>query len=505
MLAWVTSSSSRRSGQEELTAHLASVTGSSRSSGASTSRLRAASFRLKTKGDEGEALEKLSHLLSEARLSRRIDEFIAQKNIIPVCDTVLEATGSVFEGVYLAVWNLIMLVEGEQIALYIKTVRPLIAAAKDGPGRGRVQQTVDSDVVKLYVQAAEIKSSFDEVVQSLAKTVGVKVDIPKNLKRISRVLEKAYFDFDDPGKVFKIGDIIRASMTATSILQVTKLCLAFLDSDDIVLVRVKDRFVEQPSHGGWRDLMINFYLADDPRQHICEVQVVLEKMLVARKGLGGHHGYGYSRNALETLEKLGVSDPACRWRRAAYLVDVHHCGADELLHLGFEVIDLVRAGLDESDLAGKEGVTESAMKMAKQVVTPLRARDYINPEAQKQTLEEMQRLVVSGSFQVVHRSVSRSDSTGASAGGSFKQLLRMASRSDGPGPGAKHARTASFSAAGSSKQRDKGRKASFGALFSKNGTPKVAPAPATGVFTEPTAEGGAGVPLQSTTMVQQIP
>ena len=31
--------------------------------------------------------------------------------------------------------------------------------------------------------------------------------------------------------------------------------------------------------------MINFYLSDDRNRHICEVQVVLEKMLVARKGL----------------------------------------------------------------------------------------------------------------------------------------------------------------------------------------------------------------------------
>ena len=63
----------------------------------------------------------------------------------------------------------------------------------------------------------------------------------------------------------------------------------FLESDSLVIVRIKDRFVEQPSQGGWRDLMINFYLKCDPNRHICEVQVVLGKMLVARKGLGGHH------------------------------------------------------------------------------------------------------------------------------------------------------------------------------------------------------------------------
>lgn len=63
--------------------------------------------------------------------------------------------------------------------------------------------------------------------------------------------------------------------------QVAKCAMAFLESDLIVIVRVKDRFVEKPSPGGWRDLLINFYITSDPNQHICEVQVVIAKMLVA--------------------------------------------------------------------------------------------------------------------------------------------------------------------------------------------------------------------------------
>ena len=38
---------------------------------------------------------------------------------------------------------------------------------------------------------------------------------------------------------------------------------------------------------------------------------MLEKMLLARKGLGGHHGYGHSRNALEMLERLEVEVSSC--------------------------------------------------------------------------------------------------------------------------------------------------------------------------------------------------
>ena len=52
-----------------------------------------------------------------------------------------------------------------------------------------------------------------------------------------------------------------------------QVALVFLESKEIVIIRIKDRFVEKPSPGGWRDLMINFYMANDPKRHICEVQV----------------------------------------------------------------------------------------------------------------------------------------------------------------------------------------------------------------------------------------
>ena len=45
--------------------------------------------------------------------------------------------------------------------------------------------------------------------------------------------------------------------------------------------------------------MLNFYMTADPHRHVCEIQIVHTRMLVARKGLPGHAIYGRSRNALE--------------------------------------------------------------------------------------------------------------------------------------------------------------------------------------------------------------
>jgi WD40 repeat protein len=72
-----------------------------------------------------------------------------------------------------------------------------------------------------------------------------------------------------------------------------------------VVVRVKDRF-KHPSGGGWRDVMVNFYVVSDGAKHVCEVQLVHNSLLTARKGLPGHIIYGVVRNATEVLEFLGL-------------------------------------------------------------------------------------------------------------------------------------------------------------------------------------------------------
>ena len=329
--------------------------------------------------------------VSEAKdkLAVHIDVFCSQKNIIKTCDAVMAASSSGFEGVYLAVWNLIVLVEGDHLDLYVKTVRPLKLRAESGPGRGQAKQMVVSDLAELYVQASEAKNPFDKFIKSVGEATGSKVSLPDKLKRISRVFEKILFDPDDAFSCEKIADIIRAMLTATSMQQIVKIAIAFLDSDEVVIVRIKDRFVEKPSAGGWRDLMINFYMADDPNRHVCEVQIVLEKMLVARKGLGGHHGYDKSRNALEILEKGGVLDPAKRWARASYLRDGPCIEGLKLLHLGYEVKDLLKAGYQQAELCGEGGATQDEL---------LQAQEAIDKEARQKKSGGKVRKRVSGKY-----------------------------------------------------------------------------------------------------------
>ena len=59
----------------------------------------------------------------------------------------------------------------------------------------------------------------------------------------------------------------------------------------------------------WMDLMVNVTLVDDANEHVCEIQIVHAKMLVARENLGGHGPYAQLRAATEILEVLGSQTP----------------------------------------------------------------------------------------------------------------------------------------------------------------------------------------------------
>ena len=72
---------------------------------------------------------------------------------------------------------------------------------------------------------------YQEVVKRLEKESGAKLKLPDHLKRPGRILEKVAFDPDRAEGQFsgeKICDIVRSMFVATSVKQVTRTALAFL-------------------------------------------------------------------------------------------------------------------------------------------------------------------------------------------------------------------------------------------------------------------------------------
>lgn len=68
--------------------------------------------------------------------------------------------------------------------------------------------------------------------------------------------------------------------------------IAMVKEGLIAISRIKDRVVKNPSPGGWRDILINFWVREiDGSYHIGEVQICHGTLLNAREGLPGHEIY----------------------------------------------------------------------------------------------------------------------------------------------------------------------------------------------------------------------
>ena len=119
-------------------------------------------------------------------------------------------------------------------------------------------------------------------------------------------------------------------------------------------------------------------------------------------------GARISRNAIEILERLDVLDPAKRWEHAAYLRDVPCVDAPELLHLGYEVKDLLKAGYEEMELRDQEGVTEDELVRAAEAIK--RESQPKKPTRRKGSnvkLEVMQSAATQAFKDVLRRSASK--------------------------------------------------------------------------------------------------
>ena len=180
-------------------------------------------------------------------------------------------------------------------------------------------------LVNAMAQAECERALHDEDYEGDEHTVlfDFELTLAPGLKKVPRIIEKSALQFGpDKGDVSCVKDVVRAMVVVQRMDQVALVVEQLRRRKDIVVVRLKERFVAAPSAGGWRDLMVSFYLrADAERKHICELQVVHEMMLAARKGLPGHVVYGRVRNAMELLERDRGSGAAADALALADLLD----------------------------------------------------------------------------------------------------------------------------------------------------------------------------------------
>ena len=118
------------------------------------------------------------------------------------------------------------------------------------------------------------------------------------MKGIYRVLEKGVFKYNlestEDLDFSQVRDLVRGGIIDNTMEGLAAVANYFYESNEVTVCRIKDRFAE-PSPAGWTDLMINFYLNDDPGKHVCEVQLMHFKMYSQRTTQEGHGAYDIYR------------------------------------------------------------------------------------------------------------------------------------------------------------------------------------------------------------------
>jgi hypothetical protein len=132
--------------------------------------------------------------------------------------------------------------------------------------------------------------------------------------------------YSSRSNVCRVFDVVRAMVVCNNLRAAAAVVRRLGGHPDVCLVRIKERFFQAPSDGGWRDCMLCFYLhgttsssnntttntndADrNDSRHICEVQVVHKSLLTARKG-----ACRCERPSILRPVRKSCQASACGWR-----------------------------------------------------------------------------------------------------------------------------------------------------------------------------------------------
>jgi hypothetical protein len=239
---------------------------------------------------------------------------------------VCRAGNDSFREVYETVWeNTIVINEGKSIERYVLLTEEMRKLAANPS----IVNQCCSTFPDLYVLAAMIKTKFGKLMTSVRdKFEGrfkreLVIVVCPTLKKVSRMVEKGQLKPSSEaesitgvkGSIAEVKDIVRAMVTGHTMEDVNgviEILMELHKEEALEIVRVKDRFISEPSSGGWRDQMVNVCLVDENgSKHICEIQIVHRMMLNARKEMAGHDVYNVVRNVLEMMHmSRGSTDAA---------------------------------------------------------------------------------------------------------------------------------------------------------------------------------------------------
>ena len=251
---------------------------------------------------------------------------------------VCRAGNDSFREVYDTVWvNTIVSAEKVSIERYVRLTKEMGELAANPS----IVNQCCSTFPDLYVLAGVIKPKFDALMASVGRKFEERfgrklvVVLCATLKNTSRMVEKGQLKpsskagnipSSKAGNIAGVKDIVRSMVTGKTMEDVNgviEIVMELHKEGVLEIVREKDRFVNAPSSGGWRDQMVNVCLvAENGSKHICEIQIVHHMMLNARKEMAGHVVYNIVRNVLEMMHmSRGSTDAAAL---ADFVPDLEH-------------------------------------------------------------------------------------------------------------------------------------------------------------------------------------
>ena len=156
------------------------------------------------------------------------------------------------------------------------------------------------------MQARAIHPRFERFVSDIASKVNGAEFRIGTIKKMARVVEKAVYTKSDRADYSSVKDLVRAAIVCRSMAGIRRILELVVSSDDVSIVRIKNRFAN-PTTGGWADISMNLVFdKHDVTSHVVELQIAHKMFWLVREDFNEHDAYGAFRQAYEILRVFGV-------------------------------------------------------------------------------------------------------------------------------------------------------------------------------------------------------
>ena len=140
---------------------------------------------------------------------------------------------------------------------------------------------------EIYVRARERRDPFADILAVVSRTGKRATEAPREIrgpsvKHLARAREKTELDYG--GDLSQLRDVLRGSVVCETVDELNEVVDALRALEDVEIVRIKNRFRDDPTPSGYRDVNVNLVyhgLVVELQIHLSEVLRVADRQHVA--------------------------------------------------------------------------------------------------------------------------------------------------------------------------------------------------------------------------------